>query len=69
MGEKSFKCIMCDKSFSGNCSVKYNIEYTLMKIHLNAYCVTGISNGYGNVKIHLETHAGGDFRNTGTDCI
>ena len=32
-----------------------------MKIHLNA-CVTGFSNGYGNVKIHLETNAGGDFK-------
>ena len=38
-----------------------------MKIHLNAYCVTGISNGYGNVKIHLETHVGGDYINKGTD--
>ena len=38
-----------------------------MKIHLNAYCVTGISNGYGNDKIHLETHAGGDYINKGTD--
>ena len=66
MGENPFKCIMCDKSFSWNFTKKYNIEYTLMKIHLNA-CVTGFSNGYGNVKIHLETNAGGDFRNTGTD--
>ena len=49
-----------------NSTVKYNIEYTLMKIYLNA-CVTGLSNGYGNVKIHLETNAGVDFRNTGTD--
>ena len=49
-------------------TVKYNIEYTLMKIHLNAYCVTWTS-GYGNVKIHFEKHAGGDYRNTGTDWI
>ena len=60
---------MCDKSFSGNCTVKYNIEYTLMKIYLNAYCVKWTSNGYGNVKIHFEKHAGGDYRNTGTDWI
>ena len=55
MGEKPFKCIMGDNSFSWNCTVKYNIEYTLMKIHLNAYFVTGVSNGYGNVKIHLDS--------------
>ena len=69
MGEKPFKCIMGDQSFSWNCTVKYNIEYTLMKIHPNAYCVTLISNGYGNVRIRLETHAGGDYINTGTDLI
>ena len=60
---------MCDKSFSWNCTVKYNIESTLKKIHLNAYYVTGISNWYGKVKIHLETHAGGDYINTGTNWI
>ena len=27
------------------------------------------SNGIGNVKIHFEKHAGGDYRNTGTDWI
>ena len=69
MGEKPHKCIMCDKSFSWNCTLKYNIEYTLKKIHLNAYYVTGISNWYGNVKIHLETHVGGDYINTGSDWI
>ena len=31
--------------------------------------MTGISNGYGNDKIHLETHAGGDYINKGTDWI
>ena len=69
MGEKPLKYIRCDKNFSWNYIVKYNIEYTLMKIHLNAHCVTGISNGYGNDKIHLETHAGGDYINIGTDSI
>ena len=61
---------MCDKDFKFNYYLsshlkKHHVHY--MKIHLNAFCVTGTSNGYGNVKIHLETHTGGDYINKGTD--
>ena len=49
------------------CKIQHRIHTD--EIHLNAYCVTGISNWYWKVKIHLKTHAGGDNINTGTDWI